>query len=126
MSVGASVGECGAVASRVWESFGEWKAMAPGPERIDRILAELMARSGYGRVQAAATWEAAWREVVGRELAGQTRVGRLRRGRLDVIVVNSTLLQEMAFRKAELVKALQRRLPDEGLREIRFRVGTVD
>ena len=85
-----------------------------------------MARRGYARVQSAGAYAAAWREAAGELAAEYTRVGSLRRGTLEVIVVNSTLVQELTFQKPALLKLLGRLLPDERLEDLRFRVGNVD
>jgi predicted nucleic acid-binding Zn ribbon protein len=96
-----------------------------GPQRIADVLSELMARRGYARIRAAEAYEQAWREVAGALLAKYTRVGNLRRGALEVRVANSTLLQELTFQKADLVRRLGELLPEEGIRDLRFRVASV-
>jgi predicted nucleic acid-binding Zn ribbon protein len=45
---------------------------------------------------------------------------------LEVLVAHSALLQELSFRKEELLEALRRQIPEEPVREIRFRLGSVD
>jgi len=95
------------------------------PTPIADVLAELMARKGLGRVQSTRAYEAAWRRVAGELLAGHTRLGALRRGVLEVTVGNSTLLQELVFRKADLLVSLNEHLPEEGIRDLRFRLGAV-
>lgn len=97
-----------------------------GPRPIGRIIAELAAHSGFGRVLAMGKWEAAWQRAVGPDLAAQTRVSLPVRGRLEVLVAHSALLQELSFRKEELLEALRRQIPEEPVREIRFRLGSVD
>ena len=99
--------------------------MGRGPEPIGDILAQLMARRGFARVQSSAETETAWREVAG-ELAPYTRVGQVRGGKLEVTVANSTVLQELTFRKRSLLSDMAGRLPDEGIQDIRFRTGSVD
>ena len=96
-----------------------------GPQRIADVLSELMARRGYARVRAAEAYEQAWREAAGTLLAKYTRVGSLRRGALEVTVANSTLLQELTFQKADLVKRLGTLLPEEGIRDLRLRLGAI-
>jgi len=96
-----------------------------GPQPIAEVLSELMARRGYARILATEAYEKAWREAAGSLLAQYTRVGGLRRGALEVKVANSTLLQELTFQKAALVKRLAELLPNEGIRDLRFRVGAV-
>jgi len=93
------------------------------PQRIGNVLAELMARTGFAGRQAAAACEEAWRDAAGPLVAAYSRPGRVRRGVLEVVVANSALVQELAFEKAHLLEVLQRRLPEQGIRNIRFRVG---
>jgi predicted nucleic acid-binding Zn ribbon protein len=100
--------------------------MAGGPKGIGDVLAELMARRGYARVQSAAAFDAAWREAAGPLAAHYTRVGRLQRGTLEVLVANSTLVQELGFQKRTLLKSLARLLPDASIEDLRFRVGNID
>ena len=83
-----------------------------GPERIANVLSELMARRGFARVRSGADCESAWNEAAG-PLAAYTRVGQLRRGTLEVVVANSTLIQELTFQKAGLLETLRRLLPDQ-------------
>lgn len=99
--------------------------MARGPQPIGEILAQLSARRGFARVQSAAAHEAAWREAVG-ELARYTRVGPIRRRKLEVIVANSTLMQELTFQKPALLKSLAKLMPDERISDLRFRVGLIE
>jgi predicted nucleic acid-binding Zn ribbon protein len=98
--------------------------MPRGPERIADVLSELMARRGFARQRTSADCESAWHEAAG-PLAAYTRVGQVRRGTLEVIVANSTLIQEMTFQKGELLEALARLLPDQPIRDLRFRLGAI-
>jgi predicted nucleic acid-binding Zn ribbon protein len=100
--------------------------MARGPQTIGNVLSELMARRGYGRVQSAAASDAAWREAAGPLVTKYTRPGQVRRGTLEVIVANSTLVQELGFQKSALLQRLAELLPDEGIKNIRFRVGSIE
>jgi predicted nucleic acid-binding Zn ribbon protein len=99
--------------------------MGQGPQPIASILSELMARRGYARVRSAAAYDTAWRAAAGPLAAEYSRVGALRRGRLDVVVANSTLIQELVFQKPDLLKTLAKLLPDEGIQDLRFRVGVI-
>jgi len=96
-----------------------------GPERIGDILAQLMARRGFAQVQTAAAWEMAWRQAAGEMIAKFTRVGQLKGGRLELIVANSTLVQELSFQKPNLLAAMMRALPDHPIKDLRFRIGPV-
>lgn len=95
-------------------------------QSIGEILPELMARRGYARLQSAGAYDRAWREAAGSVAAGYTRVGSLRRGTLEVIVAHSTLVQELGFQKTRLLKSLAELLPDEGIKNLRFRLGAVE
>ena len=95
------------------------------PTPIADVLAELMARRGLSRVQSTRVYEAAWHDAAGELLAGHTRLGALRRGVFEVTVGNSTVLQELVFCKADLLVSLNEHLPEEGIRDLRFRLGAV-
>jgi predicted nucleic acid-binding Zn ribbon protein len=97
-----------------------------GPKMIGDVVSELMARRGFGRLQSAEAFEAAWREAAGPLAAKYTRVGLLRRGTLEVVVTNSVLVQELGFQRKNLLKSLSELLPDQGITNLRFRVGTID
>jgi predicted nucleic acid-binding Zn ribbon protein len=100
--------------------------MKPGrPQPIAEILSDLMVRRGYARQEASAAAVEAWRAAAGPLLAEHTCVARCRRGVLEVLVANSTLVQEITFRKAGLIKDLARLLPEEQITDLKLRVGRV-
>jgi predicted nucleic acid-binding Zn ribbon protein len=99
--------------------------MARGPQHVGNILAQLMARRGYARQQGAAALESAWNRAAGALAAQYTRVGSIRRGALEVIVGNSTIVQELTFQKPTLLVAMAKLLPDEQIKDLRFRVGPI-
>jgi predicted nucleic acid-binding Zn ribbon protein len=99
--------------------------MARGPKTIGNVLSELMARRGYGRIQSAEAIEAAWSEAAGSLVAKYTQPGPVRRGTLEVVVANSTLVQELGFQKQDILDGLARLLPDEGIKNLRFKVGNI-
>jgi predicted nucleic acid-binding Zn ribbon protein len=100
--------------------------MPRGPEPISNILSELMARRGFGRVQSTAALETAWQQAAGDLIGKHTRVGPVRRGKLEIVVANSTLLQELTFQKAAILKTLTSLLPDEPIKDLRFRLGAIN
>jgi hypothetical protein len=55
-----------------------------------------------------------------------TQAGLIKRGALEVTVANSMLVQELGYRKAELLATLGQLLPDQTIRDLRFRVGNID
>jgi predicted nucleic acid-binding Zn ribbon protein len=100
--------------------------MPRGPQSIGNVLAELMARRGFARLRSASALQAAWRDAAGELVGGHSRVVGVRRGKLEVIVSHSALVQELTFRKAALLAALAQALPDESIKDLRFRVGALD
>jgi predicted nucleic acid-binding Zn ribbon protein len=95
------------------------------PRRIGNIVADLVARRGYARIQATATFSEAWQEAAGVQLGKFSRAGAVKRGVLEVQVANSTMVQEMTFQKAMLLKKLAALAPDENIRDLKFRVGPI-
>ncbi len=95
------------------------------PQRIADTLSTLMARRGYAQLEAAGEREEAWSAVVGKQMAPHCRIGNIRRGVVEVTVCNSAVLQELTFRKQELIKKIAAVLPDQKIRDMRFRVGTL-
>ncbi|MGC3966078.1 MAG: DUF721 domain-containing protein [Pirellulales bacterium] len=69
--------------------------------------------------------EEAWREAVGPVLGPQTRVGPVKRGVLEVTAANSMVAQELQFQKQQIVARLADLLPDEKIRDIRCKIGSV-
>lgn len=97
-----------------------------GPRKIGSVVNDLMARTGYARVQSSSDYQVAWNAAVGEKMASHCRVGNVRRGVLEVIVRNSAIVQELTFISKKLVKKLNQLTPDQKIREIRFRVGNID
>jgi predicted nucleic acid-binding Zn ribbon protein len=100
--------------------------MARGqPRRIGDILSELLARRGYAREQSGDKCAEAWREAAGDVLASCSRATQVRRGVLEVWVNNSTMVQEIGFQKAAIIKRLAETLPDENIRDLKLRLGSI-
>jgi predicted nucleic acid-binding Zn ribbon protein len=97
-----------------------------GPQQIGIAITELMARRGYGQVEWREQASQAWKVAVGEHLASKCCVGQIRRGVVEVTVASSSVLQELAFRKQELLGKIQHSLPTAKIRNLRFRVGEVD
>ena len=98
----------------------------PPVKPMGQAISQLLARTGYAQIQTAATCEAAWREAVGPKLAANTRAGSVKRGVLEVLVSNSSVLQELAFLKTKAVKTLKQLVPEQQIRDVRFRVGAIE
>ena len=94
------------------------------PQRIADTLSTLMARRGYAQLEAAGERDEAWKAAVGQQMAPHSRIGNIRRGVIEVTVCNSAVLQELTFRKTELIKKMATALPDQRICDMRFRIGT--
>jgi len=94
-----------------------------GPVPIGNIVADVLAQRGLGRPQATIQLEQMWSEVVGSAIAPMTHCGKIHRQQLNVIVKNSTVMQELTFRKEEIIRKLNTKTPDHLIKDIRFRVG---
>jgi len=81
-----------------------------------------MARTGYGREQAAGGLAAAWDRVAPAALRGASQPGLVRRGVLEVFVTHSALVQEFGFHKASVLARLTELLPGAGITDIRCRL----
>jgi predicted nucleic acid-binding Zn ribbon protein len=100
--------------------------MPRAPQQLGTILAELMARRGFARVQSTMALETAWRDAAGGVFSPHTRVGAVRRGKLEITVTSSTLAQELTFHKSALLEAIRKALPGENIRDLGFRVGRIE
>jgi len=94
----------------------------PGPVSIGRVVARLMARTGYDREQASTALETAWRDVVPEPLRSASRPGLVRRGVLEVFVSHSAHVQEIGFQKQSIVAGLRTALPTAGISDLRCRL----
>jgi len=98
----------------------------PPPKPMRDVLSQLLSKRGYAQVQSAASCDAAWREAVGQKLAADTRPGNVARGVLEVLVRNSAAAHELGFVKSKIVKMLTKLIPEQRIRDLRVRVGTID
>ena len=67
--------------------------------------------------------ESLWRELVGEDGLRHSRPVAIRKKVLNVLVDNSTWLQELSMRKRDILKGLKRRLGRDRISEINFKIG---
>ena len=113
------VGSIGTVERMVKKRMVKKRGLVP----VGNVVAEIIARRGLGRERSVVEKEKIWREIVGDEMATMTRCGEARGGRLEVVVANSILIQELGFKKKEMIADLNKNIPGWNIRDIRFRVG---
>ena len=92
---------------------------------IGSVMGQLMAKKGYGQVQAARSCAAAWQEALGSRFQKDTRCGSIRGGILEITVSSSLVLQELTFIKAQLVKQLTALAPQHKITGLKFKVGNL-
>ena len=95
-----------------------------GPQKLSNVLAQLMAQRGYAQIGADEECREAWKSVVG-NLEKFSRATEVKRGVLSVIVSNSVVMQELTFRKSELIAAMADALPNYKIKDLRFRIGSI-
>jgi hypothetical protein len=93
-----------------------------GATKVSTLIQKVIQQRGYAAVQAADALRDAWRDAVGEVLANQTRVGNVSRGALLVFVPNHVVRTELEFRKTDILRALQARLPDFRIVRLTIRV----
>ncbi len=93
---------------------------------IGTVMRNLMAQRGYAAIQATSELHEKWSEIVGEVLAGMTCPGNVSRGSLQVVVSDSGAMQELSFRKKQILAALKSKLPEAKVEDLRFRVGKVN
>jgi Dna[CI] antecedent, DciA len=91
------------------------------PLRLCSVVSKLIRRRGLVERSSNTGLESAWKKAVGEELAARSSARRLNAGILEVIVTNSAALEQLrGFLHGDVLDALQRQLPDSGIRGIRY------
>lgn len=85
-----------------------------------------MAQRGYGQQQQACVLEETWITVAGKLFAARSRAVHLRRGVLEVIVRDSSTLQELTFQKSCILRALTKEMSSERIGDLKFRIGHIE
>lgn len=88
------------------------------------VLNQLLARKGYLQQKSSNELSDVWNEVIETRWQTKTKIGNISRGVLEVIVQNSAVSQHLNFQKQALLKKLQQMLPQNKIKDIRFRIGS--
>ncbi|MCA9213190.1 MAG: DUF721 domain-containing protein [Planctomycetales bacterium] len=94
-------------------------------QRVGDVVNQLMARRGYGQIVGSEQIREAWNEIAG-PIGLHSIPGNLRRGVLEIIVRNSAVMQELTFRKRQLITDLANKFNHQTINDLRFRVGAID
>jgi predicted nucleic acid-binding Zn ribbon protein len=95
------------------------------PKRSADVLTQLLARQGYGQTKSIGDLSEAWDQAVGSQWIDKTKPGNISRGVLEVFVSNSGVHQQLNFQKKKILNALHEKLPQNKIKDIRFRTGNV-
>ena len=97
----------------------------PRAKKAQDVINQILARRAVGQQKSTDQLAQAWKEAVDSRWHALTFVGKLNRGILEVNVANSTMVQHLNFQKAKILEELVRRLPQNRLKDIRFKVGPI-
>ena len=100
--------------------------MSRHPQAIAEILAGLLAKRGYARELGTEELSTAWKNAAGELLAKHTRVGEVKRGVLEIVVANSMFMQELTFQKQIVLDKLIALVPEQKIKNLRFKVGAIE
>lgn len=95
------------------------------PKRSAELLSKLMARKGYNQTESSNELDDAWKAIVDPKWQSRTKVGIIRNGILEIVVSSSAINQQLEFQKSKLLSEMQSRLPQNKLKDLRFKVGKV-
>jgi predicted nucleic acid-binding Zn ribbon protein len=89
---------------------------------IKSLVNRLVSDRGYAAVQGGEAIREAWQHVVGRELAAAAKPGNLRNGVLHIHVADSLTMQELHFRKKQILQKLQQVDKDLRISDLKFKL----
>ena len=95
-------------------------------KKASELINYLLARKGYIQTQSQTDLAESWRVAAGHKWQTKTRVGNFRRGVLEVVVENSAAHQQLEFIKKKLLTSIRTQLPQNNIRDIRFRIGNIN
>jgi hypothetical protein len=91
------------------------------PERLGKLVAEVVELAGLSRPMLLAELDRAWREVAGEQAGAGTVVKGFRAGTLHVQVDSPARRWELeSFHRPRLLEGLREKLPRLYLKELRF------
>jgi predicted nucleic acid-binding Zn ribbon protein len=91
-----------------------------GPTRVDKVLAEVLEKSGVRKQVERIGILELWPEIVGEQLARVTRVKGLDNDALFVEVRSSAWLMELSMMKDDFLERVNARLGEDALERIVF------
>jgi hypothetical protein len=92
------------------------------PRKISDVVANLLAKRGYGRVLALDQYAELWLAVAGPHLAEKSRATDVKRGVLQIAAGNSAVMQELIFQRHVLIKKLKEIAPEQKIIDLKIKV----
>ncbi|MDR3182520.1 MAG: DUF721 domain-containing protein [Planctomycetaceae bacterium] len=90
---------------------------------LKQLVPQLITRFGLHLNRDNERISTAWKDAVGEPFAAITNVSRLTRGTLEITVPHNAFVQELSFRKNELLNAIQTAVPDIKIKRLKFVAG---
>ena len=90
--------------------------------KIGSLVDQVLARRGYVDGMANEQIRQSLEKELGETLAAECQVGKLNRGTLQIFVGDSVMMQELNFRKRQILRRLQSDLPSSRINDVRFKV----
>ncbi|MEM7453276.1 MAG: DUF721 domain-containing protein [Planctomycetota bacterium] len=95
------------------------------PKPAVDVINHLLARKGYSQTDSADQLSDTWQKIVGARWKGKTVAGNISRGILEITVASPAIGQHLNFQKKQLLKKLSEQLPQNKIKDIRFKTGRI-
>ena len=92
---------------------------------MNNVVARIMSETGVGQTQSQQQIRNAWTAAAGKAIATVTAPGKLRRGVLEIIVESSAVMQQLVFKKSQLLLSINDCYNSADIKDLRFKVGVV-
>ena len=89
---------------------------------ISSWVNQLLARRGYAQVGVNEAMSEVVAEILGEALKDAVEIGNLKAGKLHIFATDSVTLQELNFRKREILQAIVKAFPESKVSDLRFRI----
>ena len=96
------------------------------PKKIGDVLAQLITARGYGRIQADANFADAWQAAAGEPSPNTPAPAASAAASSKSPSPTRSIIQELTFQKQQILAELKPQLPDAKIRDLRFRVGSIN
>jgi hypothetical protein len=110
----------------LYDDFYRKQRHIPPPQRVADVVSKLLTKRGYANVQQKSELLEVWNKAAGALIAKHTRPGKVTRGTWEIVVRNSSLLQELSFQQTAILRAVQQAVPEQKIQKLKFKVGPIE